>query len=130
MQWMERKCLLGSGYRYDKWMSEDEVARLEKEAPADFADRTAASLTAGCVKIDAVLFQVSGQLRLGYDVFVKDDPGSPEWICYDSLEEDASLDEGQMFSALDRVVKDSGLSYTECCFEQLDGKMVKKEQTL
>ena len=41
MQWMERKCLLGSGYQYDKWMSEDEVARLGKEAPADFADRTA-----------------------------------------------------------------------------------------
>jgi len=130
MQWMERKRLLGSGYRYDKWMSEDEVARLEEEAPADFTDRTVASLTAGYVKIDAVLFQVSGQLRLGYDVFVKDDPGSPEWICYDSLEEDASLDEGQMFSALDHVVKESGLSYTECCFEQLDGKMVKKEQTL
>ena len=101
-----------------------------KEAPADFADRTAASLTAGCVKIDAVLFQVSGQLRLGYDAFVKDDPGSSEWICYDSLEEDASLDERQMFSALDRVVKESGLFYTECCFEQLDGKTVKKEQAL
>ena len=66
----------------------------------------------------------------GYDVFVKDDSGSSEWICYDSLEEDASLDERQMFSALDRVVKESGLSYTECCFEQLDGKTVKKEQAL
>lgn len=130
MQWMERKQLLGSGYRYDKWMSEGEVERLKREAPADFSDRTAASLTAGCVRIDTVLFQAGGQLRLGYDVFVKDDPGSPEWICYDNPEEDASLDERQMFSALDQVVQENGLSYTECCFERLDGKTVKKEQIL
>ena len=74
MQWMERKQLLGSGYRYDKWMSEGEVERLKREAPADFSDRTAASLTAGCVRIDTVLFQAGGQLRLGYDVFVRTIP--------------------------------------------------------
>lgn len=130
MQWVELKHLLGSKYRYNKWMSEGEVERLKREAPADFSDRTAASLTAGCVRIDAVLFQAGGQLRLGYDVFVKDDPGSPEWICYDSLEEDAIPDERWMFSTLDRVVKENGLSYTECCFERLDGKTVKKEQAL
>ncbi len=130
MQWVELKHLLGGRYRYDKWMSEDEVGRLKREAPADFSGRTAASLTAGCVRIDAVLFQAGGQLRLGYDVFVKDDPGSPEWICYDSLEEDAIPDERWMFSTLDRVVKENGLSYTECCFERLDGKTVKKEQAL
>ena len=106
------------------------MGRLKREAPADFSGRTAASLTAGCVRIDAVLFQAGGQLRLGYDVFVKDDPGSPEWICYDSLEEDAIPDERWMFSTLDRVVKENGLSYTECCFERLDGKTVKKEQAL
>lgn len=130
MQWVELKHLLGSKYRYNKWMSEGEVERLKRETPADFSDRTAASLTAGCVRIDAVLFQAGGQLRLGYDVFVKDDPGSPEWICYDSLEEDAILDERWMFSSLNRVVKENGLSYTECCFERLDGKTVKKEQAL
>ena len=130
MQWVELKHLLGSKYRYNKWMSEGEVERLKREAPADFSDRTAASLTAGCVRIDTVLFQAGGQLRLGYDVFVKDDPGSPEWICYDSLEEDAILDERWMFSSLNRVVKENGLSYTECCFERLDGKTVKKEQAL
>ena len=78
MQWVELKHLLGSRYRYNKWMSEGEVERLKREAPADFSDLTAASLTAECVRIDAVLFQAGGQLRLGYDVFVKDDPGSPE----------------------------------------------------
>ncbi len=31
MQWMERKRLLGSGYQYDKWMSEDEVARWKRK---------------------------------------------------------------------------------------------------
>ena len=128
MNLMELKKLLGSEYRYEKWMSGDEVERLQREAPADFSNRTAASLTAGCVRINTVLFQAGGQLRLGCDVFVKDDPKSSEWICYDSLE-DASYDERQMFSALDRVVKENGLSYTECCFEQLDGKTVKKEPT-
>ncbi len=129
MQWVELKHLLGSRYRYDKWMSEGEVERLKREVPADFSDRTAASLTAGYVRIDAVLFQAGGQLRLGCDVFVKDDPGAPEWICYDSLEEDAVLNERWMFFALDRVVRENGLSYTECCFEQLEGKTVKKEPT-
>ena len=71
MQWVELKHLLGSRYRYNKWMSEGEVERLKREAPADFSDLTAASLTAECVRIDAVLFQAGGQLRLGYDVFVK-----------------------------------------------------------
>lgn len=33
-------------------------------------------------------------------------------------------------AALDRVVQENGLSYTECCFERLDGKTVKKEQAL
>lgn len=125
-----QKVLLGGRYQYQKWMCETEVEQIQKEAPADFSSRTAASLTAGCVRIDTVLFRAGGQLQLGYDVFVKDDPGSPEWICYDSLEEDASLDEMRMFSALDRVVNENGLSYTECCFERIDGKTVKKEQAL
>lgn len=129
MKMDELKQLLGSRYRYDQWMSEGEVERLQREAPADFSDRPIASLAAGCVKIDAVLFRAGGQLRLGYDVFVKDVPGSSEWICYDSPEEDASLDEMRMFSVLDRVVTENGLSYTECCFEQLNGKTMKKEQS-
>ena len=33
-------------------------------------------------------------------------------------------------AALDHVVKENGLSYTECCFERLDGKTVKQEQGL
>ena len=33
-------------------------------------------------------------------------------------------------AALDHVVKENGLSYTECCFERFDGKTVKKEQAL
>ena len=31
-------------------------------------------------------------------------------------------------AALDRVVQENGLSYTECCFERLNGKAMKKEQ--
>ena len=29
-----------------------------------------------------------------------------------------------MLSVLDRIVTANGLSYTECCFERLDGKII------
>ena len=36
------------------------------------------------------------------------------------------LEEDAMCAALDRLVQGHRLSYTECCFSSLDGKMVKK----
>ena len=86
-------------------------------------DTIAASLTVGCMKINAVLFQEDGSLRLGYDVYVKDSPGSSEWICFDCPSDRASLKEQDMLAVLDRIVSENGLSYTECCFEQLEGIM-------
>lgn len=75
-----------------------------------------------------LLFYLSGKkLLLGYDVFVKDDPASPEWIFYDSLADPVSLKETDMLRILDRMVSEHGLSYTESCFNRLDGKTVKKE---
>ena len=87
--------------------------------------QVAASLIAGCVRLDVVLFRDGGALRLGYDLFVKDQPDSPEWVCYDNPEEAVCLEEDAMCAALDQLVREHGLSYTECCFQILDGKQGK-----
>ena len=112
---------LDSRYLFEKFLSEKEVERLCRQCSDSFSDCVAASLTAGCVKIEAVLYQADGQPQLGYDVYVKDAPDSPEWIFYESPPDDVTLDEAGMLAVLDRVINESGLSYTECCFKRLDG---------
>ena len=74
------------------------------------------------------LYRASAELLLGYDLFVKDDPGSPEWIYYDGLSDPVSLKEADMIRILDRLIAEHGLSYTESCFDRLDGKAVEKEK--
>ena len=117
------KRALGSEYAYQRFMSDREVSRLRRQAPVQFEDTIAAILTVGCMKINAVLFQEDGTLRLGYDVYVKDSPGSSEWICFDCPSDRASLKESDMLAVLDRIVAENDLSYTECCFERLEGIM-------
>ena len=112
---------LGSEYAYQRFMSDWEVSRLRRQMSLRFEDTIAASLTVGCMKINAVMFLSDGALRLGYDVYVKDSPGSSEWICFDCPSDRASLKESDMLSVLDRIVSENGLSYTECCFERLEG---------
>ncbi len=124
------KELLGSAYLYERLLSDKEVIELLQQPPRNVSSCTAASLRAGCMRIDAVLYPMEGLLKLGYDIFVKDDPDSSEWICYDSLEETKSLTEEGLFHALDRVVQENDLSYTDCVFEQLDGKLLKKEAAI
>ena len=117
----EVKKALGAEYVYQRFMSDREVSRLRRQAPQHMEDTIAASLTVGCMKINAVLFQEDGTLRLGYDVYVKDSPGSAEWLCFDCPSDRASLKEQEMLAVLDRIVSENGLSYTECCFERLEG---------
>ena len=117
----ELKRTLGNEYVYRRLMSDREVSRLRRQAPQHLEDTVAASLTVGCMKINAVLFQSDTSLRLGYDVYVKDSPGSAEWICFDCPSDHASLKEQDMLAVLDRIVSENGLSYTECCFERLEG---------
>ena len=117
----EVKKALGAEYMYQRFLSDREVTRLRRQIPLQCEDTIAASLTVGCMKINAVLFQEDGSLRLGYDVYVKDSPGSSEWICFDCPSDCASLKEQDMLAVLDRIVTENGLSYTECCFEQLEG---------
>ena len=119
----EVKKALGAEYVYQRFMTEREVSRLRRQAPQHMDDTIAASLTVGCMKINAVLFQSEDALRLGYDVYVKDSPGSSEWICFDCPSDRASLKESDMLAVLDRIVAENDLSYTECCFERLEGIM-------
>ena len=119
---------LGSNYRYSRKLKEKEIQELKRHIPSDFSETPAASLIAGCLRLDAVLYRSGDNLVLGYDIFVKDDPASLEWIYYDGLSEPVSLKEADMIRILDRMVSEHDLSYTESCFDRLDGKAVRKEK--
>lgn len=123
----ELKSLLGKKYCFKQYASDKEVRRLKKINPPDFELMTIAELIVGMVKIEASLYKLNGRLQLVYDVFVKDEPDTPEWICYDSPADIVILKESAMLTVLDRVVKEKELSYTECCFEKIDGRLVKKK---
>ena len=113
---------------YERLLSDREIQKLRRDIPADFSETIAAALTAGCLRLSAVLYRASAELLLGYDVFVKDDPGSPEWIYYDGLSEPVSLKEADMIRVLDRMVSEHGLSYTESCFTRLNGKVIEDKK--
>ena len=70
-------------------------------------------------------------MQLGFDILVKDKPESTEWICYDTVTDEVKLCsynlEQTMFDILNRVVKKYGLSYTDCNFEVINGKVIKTE---
>ena len=123
----ELQSQLGSRYSYERFLSGREIQGLKQCIPADFSETTAAVLTLGCLRLDAVLYRASKELLLGYDVFVKDDPASPEWIYYDGLSEPVSLREAAMIRMLDQFALAHDLSYTESCFKRLEGKIVKKK---
>lgn len=116
------KKLLGGRYFFQKFMNEKQIEQLQCKLPSGFQNMTIASLTAGCVKLEAVLFRSPGGIESVYDVFVKDNPTSHEWICYDSLADPVSLREADMLCILDRVVRENGLSYTECSFKRMNSK--------
>lgn len=122
------KAELGDGYSFERLYDDGEIRRIQKTNPSDFPETTAATLTAGCLRIDAVLYRAGGRLLLGYDVFVKDDPDSEEWICYDNPTDSVSLKEQDMLDVLDRIASENGLSYTESNFETLDGKEISVKE--
>ncbi len=125
----QRKALkkhLGDGYCYEKIRSASDVRRILSTAEPLGFDMVVSSLTVGCVRIEAVLYQQSGRKKLGYDLFVKDTPTGQEWICYDNLTDEVKIGtfnfEQEMFNVLNAYVVKHGLSYTECSFERLEGK--------
>ena len=125
----QRKALkkqLGDGYSYEKIKSSSDVKRILATAEPLGFDMVVSSLTVGCVRLEAVLYQQSGRKKLGYDLFVKDTPTGQEWICYDNLTDEVRIGafnfEQEMFNVLNAYVVKHGLSYTECSFEKLEGK--------
>jgi hypothetical protein len=118
---------LGERYVFERQLSVREAKNLLRQDAKKISPQVVQSLTAGCVKIELCVYAQNGKPRLGYDVFVKDSPDSPEWICFDSPDDPGSFDEEEMFDVLDRVVEDDHLSYTECCFEKLYGKRIEKK---
>lgn len=117
---------LGEKYLFRCFLSDKEIQQLQGIRRTEFELHTASSLTAGCVKIECCLYKAGDSLQLGYDVFVKDDPDSDDWIFYDSPNVSVGTKEADMLAVLDQIVEQNGLSYTECCFERLDGKNVLK----
>ena len=125
----QRKLLkkqLGDGYSYEIIKSSSDVKRILSTAEPLGFDMVVSSLTVGCVRLEAVLYQQSGRKKLGYDLFVKDTPTGQEWICYDNLTDEVRIGafnfEQEMFNVLNAYVMKHGLSYTECSFETLEGK--------
>ena len=114
-------------YSYEKCVSDDEIRRLLFTFRKDFPEQTVAVLIAGCVKLDAVLYTQDGRIHLGFDLYVKDSPDSAEWIFYEALCDTEDVSELSMLKILDHAVKEHGLSYMECCFEQLDGVKIAPE---
>lgn len=62
----ELKKLLDDRYLFLPLLSQREVRRLQKQPPERFEDTVVASLCAGCVKIEAVLYRDGKKLLLGY----------------------------------------------------------------
>ena len=119
---------LGDRYAFTRPVSDRDIFLLQRKLPQNFTETVVASLTVGCVKIEATLFKTKEKLSLCYDVFVKDTPDSDEWICYETPTDTVKLREADMLSVLDRVVTENGLSYTECCFEKLKGKVISQKE--
>lgn len=113
---------LGSGYIYERYLDERSLRQLKRQPPEDFSEMVIAALTVGCLRLNAVLYRSDETLIQGYDVLVKDDPSSPEWIFYDGISDTASPKEVEMLRILDGAARRHGLSYTESCFTRLDGK--------
>ena len=117
----ELRICLGEKYSFKRMVSGQELFRLQKRPPEDFTDKLLAVLVVGCVKMEAVAYRDGNKIEVGYDIFVKDAPDAREWICYDVVNKAVKLKESDMLFELDKIVENNGLSYTECCFEKVEG---------
>lgn len=124
------KKILGKDYAFEQRLSPAVVQNLLGMLGGSNHFLIAASLTAGVVKLEAVVYWSNGKYSLGYDLMVKDAPDSTDWICYENLLEEVRYHvwnlEREMFQVLDRAVEQYGLSYTECNFPVLDDSNSKE----
>ncbi len=120
---------LGDGYFFEQRLSAAVVKNLLTQLTGSNTFLVAASLTAGVVRLEAVVYWNAGRYSLGYDLMVKDTPDSPDWVCYESIQDEVRYSawnlEREMFLVLDRAVERYGLSYTECIFPKVDGSCKK-----
>lgn len=118
---------LKDGYRFEQRFSPATVERMLTCLYPSENIIEAATLQVGVVRLDAVLYWSGGVYQLGYDLMVKDTSDGPDWICYESLEDEVRYNtwnlEREMFRVLDRAVEQYGLCYTECRFPKLDGSL-------
>ena len=119
---------LGEKYSFKRMVSGQELFRLQKRPPKDFTEQLLAVLVVGCVKMEAVAYRDGNKVEVGYDIFVKDAPDAREWICYDVVNKAVKLKESDMLFELDKIVESNRLSYTECCFEKVDGIEIDVEK--
>ena len=124
------KKILGNDYVFEQRLSPAVVQNLLEMLGGSNHFLIAASLTAGVVKLEAVVYWSNGKYSLGYDLMVKDHPDSMDWICYENLLEEVRYHvwnlEREMFQVLDRAVEQYGLSYTECNFPKLEDSTPKE----
>lgn len=122
---------LKGGYRFEQRFSPAAVERMLADLQPSGSIIETAALQVGVVRLEAVLYWSAGRYRLGYDLMVKDTPDGPDWICYESLEDEVRYNawnlEREMFLVLDRAVARYGLSYTQCRFPKLDGSNGKRK---
>ena len=118
----EMKRRLGRDYLFRRHISSFQIRMLKKQMPKYFNEIVFATLMVGCVKMDAVLYRKVNEILFGYNVYVKAETTSMEWIIFEYLKLETVPKEEEMFAVLDEVVTRHGLSYTECKFERLKGK--------
>ena len=122
---------LGDGYLFEQRLSAAVVKNLLTQLTGSNTFLVAACLTAGVVRLEAVVYWNAGRYSLGYDLMVKDTPDSPNWVCYESLSDEVRYNawnlEREMFLVPDRAVEQFGLCYTQCCFPKVDDSDKGKE---
>ena len=123
------KKLLADRYFFEQRLSAAVVKNLLEMLGGSNLFLIAASLAVGVVKLETVVYWNNGKYSLGYDLMVKDSEESDEWICYENLSEEVRYQarnlEREMFQVLDHAVQKYGLSYTECCFPEVNGNAKK-----
>jgi len=121
--------LLAGRYCFEKFMDDDGIYRVICGEEKPCSDTVIASLTAGCLRIDAVFYGGGHDCMPVFEVYVKASPDVNDWVCFDSPDEGLPVPGADllryMFETLEKVRMDYGLSYDDPGFETLEGKKVK-----
>ena len=120
----ELKKLLGNKYSYCRFISEIEKERIKNIVVRPNSEYLISRIIAGYIKIECTMM-CGREDKCYYDIFVKDTPNAKEWICYQSVVCEGDANEELLLKVMDKVVKENGLSYTECSFEVLAGKEIQ-----